>query len=389
VRTSELSLLYGWVPAKDVPALTRKTDTLTGKVVFLKFEEPTHENAAPVALRERGLLSKFQMLTVLRGVPSYFELDPTIIFACLFVVMYGMMFGDVGEGPIISLLGALFIKRGKGFMGISRSGINKLGWIMVFSGISAAFFGILYGEVFLYESSLLVGLRQALRLPALGPLTDIDKVLQMMVIALVFGVMSLVLALALGFTNKLRREGPIEAILSGKGLLGIIFYVTGVVLAYDVVIGGMNIQVFLYPSNLPLTLVCVSAIFLVLLSPLMLSLIRKRKRSRTETIFEGFGEAIETFIGFLANSFSYLRLAAFAMAHAALGLAAVLLLPFAGPIVAYVMMNVIGILIEGFAVGIQTVRLLFYEFSTKFYTGGGMRYRPLKLAASFQRAQGL
>jgi V/A-type H+-transporting ATPase subunit I len=380
-------LLYGWVPAKYVPVLKEKTETLTGKIAYLKFVEPTHEKPAPVALRENGVLSKFQMLTVLRGVPGYFEVDPTIIFALLFVVMYGMMFGDVGEGLIISLWGAVFVKRAKGFMGISRSGINKLGWIMVFSGISAAFFGILYGDAFLYQSDLLFGLRQALHLPALGPLTDIDKITQMMVIALLFGVISLLLALTLGFTNKFLREGPAEAILSGKGLLGIILYVTGVVLVYRVVSGGMNIDVFLYPSNLPLTVVCITAIFLVLLSPLMLSIIRRRRRNRAETIFEGFGEAIETFIGLLANSFSYLRLAAFAMAHAALGLAAVMLSPIAGSIAAYVMMNVIGVLIEGFAVGIQSMRLLFYEFSTKFYVGEGMRYRPLKLNTIFVRPQ--
>jgi V/A-type H+-transporting ATPase subunit I len=325
------------------------------------------------------------MLTVLRGVPGYFELDPTVIFACLFVLMYGMMFGDVGEGLIITLWGALFVWRRKGFMGISPSGINKLGWIMIFSGICAAFFGILYGEAFLYEAPALVSLRDALHLPALGPLTDINKVMQMMVIALVFGVIALVLALTLGLTNKIIREGPIEAIMSGKGLLGIILYVTGVVLVVNIVKGGINIEAFLYPSNLPLTLVCVAAVLLIFLSPFTLSLIQKRKANMTEKIFEGFGEAIETFIGLLANSFSYLRLAAFAMAHAALGLAAVMLSQTTGPIASYVMMNIIGIFIEGFVVGIQSIRLLFYEFSTKFYTGEGMRYNPLTLTASFEK----
>jgi V/A-type H+-transporting ATPase subunit I len=117
----------------------------------------------------------------------------------------------------------------------------------------------------------------------------------------------------------------------------------------------------------------------------LVSIFQKHESHLVEKIFEGFGEAIELFIGLLANSFSYIRIAAFALVHAALGISAALLSLTAGQIVAYILMNFIAIILEGFVVGIQSLRLLYYEFSTKFYSGGGVVYKPLKLTATFEK----
>ncbi|MCP8315544.1 MAG: hypothetical protein H3Z52_06305 [archaeon] len=384
-RTKSLSLLRGWIPVEKSDALKDKVETLTGKVMYLKFEKPKHEETVPTKLRDKGVLSKFELLTILRGVPDYFEINPTPIFMILFVLMYGMMFGDFGEGIVISLLGAFFATRKKAVLGISRRGINKLGWIMIFSGAVATFFGLLYGEVFLMESHLLEEVRHSLGLPALGPLSEMEKITQMIVIALIFGVVQLAISLSLGFVNRLLREGVIEAVFNGKGLLGLVYYITGVLLTVNIVQGGMRLDAFLYPQNIPLTAICLTSLILILLSPLLVSILKKHEFHLMEKIFEGFGEAIEIFIGLLANSFSYLRIAAFAVAHAALGLSAVMLSQMAGEIVGYLLMNFIGILIEGFVVGIQTIRLLYYEFSTKFYSGGGVVYRPLTLTKTFEK----
>jgi len=189
----------------------------------------------------------------------------------------------------------------------------------------------------------------------------------------------------LGFVNRLLREGVIEAVFNGKGLLGLIYYITGVFLTVNIVQGGMRLDAFLYPQNIPLTAVCLISLLLMGGSPFFISILKKHEFHLAEKVFEGFGEVIEIFIGLLANSFSYLRIAAFAVAHAALGLSAVMLSQMAGEIAGYLLMNVIGILIEGFVVGIQTIRLLYYEFSTKFYSGGGVVYRPLTLSTTFEK----
>ncbi|MEM3518356.1 MAG: V-type ATPase 116kDa subunit family protein [Nitrososphaerales archaeon] len=384
-RTKSLSLLRGWIPVEKSNILKEKVESLTGKVMYLKFEEPKHEEVIPVKLRDKGILAKFELLTILRGIPGYFEINPTPIFMILFVLMYGMMFGDFGEGIVISLLGAFFATRKKAVLGIGRNAINKLGWIMIFSGISAIFFGLLYGEAFLYHSHLLEEVRHSLGLPALGPLSEMEKITQMIVIALIFGAIQLTIALGLGFLNRLLKEGPVEAIFNGRGLLGLVLYVTGVFLIINVIQSGMRIEAMLYPENIPLTAICLVSLMLIFGSPVIASILGKHKVHLTEKVMEGFGEGLETFLSFIANSFSYLRVAAFAIAHAALGLSAEMLSHMTGPIVGYLAMNVIGILIEGFVVGIQTMRLLYYEFSTKFYSGGGVVYKPMTLPITFEK----
>jgi len=384
-RTKSLSLLRGWIPVKKRDALEDKVEALTGKVMYLKFEEPKHEEAIPTKLRDKGILSKFELLTLLRGIPDYYEINPTPIFMVLFVLMYGIMFGDLGGGIVISLLGVFFTSRKKAFLGIGRRSINRLGWIMIFSGAVAAFFGVLYGEVFLFESHLLEEIRSALYLPALGPLSEPEKLTQMIVVSLIFGVIQLIVALGFGFVNKLSKEGLVEAVFNGKGLLGLIYYISGVILAVNIISGGMNINTLLYPENIPFVAICLASLALIFFSPLIVSILKKHKSHLIEKIFEGFGEAIEIFIGLLANSFSYIRVAAFALVHAALGISAAMLSQTASPIVGYLLMNFIAIALEGFVVGIQSLRLLYYEFSTKFYTGGGVVYRPLKLTATFEK----
>ena len=384
-RTKSLSLLRGWVPAEKSDVLKDKVEALTGKVMYLKFEKPKHEEIIPTKLRDKGILSKFELLTLLRGIPDYYEINPTPIFMMLFVLMYGMMFGDLGGGIVISLLGAFFASRKKAVLGISRRSINRLGWIMILSGAVATFFGLLYGEVFLFESHLLEEVRDALYLPALGPLSVPEKLTQMIVIALIFGIVQLIVALGFGFLNRLSKEGLVEAVFNGKGLLGLIYYISGVILAVNIIRGGMNIYTLLYPENIPFVAICLTALILIFFSPLLVSIFKKHEFHLVEKIFEGFGEAIEIFIGLLANSFSYIRVAAFALVHAALGISAAMLSQTASPIVGYLLMNFIAIALEGFVVGIQSLRLLYYEFSTKFYSGGGTVYRPLKLTTTFEK----
>ncbi|MCP8304013.1 MAG: hypothetical protein H3Z50_00850 [archaeon] len=388
-RTKSLSLLHGWIPVEKRDVLKDKVEALTEKVMYLKFEKPKHEEVVPTKLRDKGFLSKFELLTVLRGIPNYNEINPTPIFMILFILMYGIMFGDLGGGIVLLLLGVFFISRKGGLLGIGRRSINKLGWIMIVSGAAGAFFGLLYGEVFLFESHLLEEVREALHLPALGLLVEhepnVNRINQMIVIALIFGVIQLIVGLGFGFVNKFLKEGLVEAVFNGKGLLGLIYFISGVILTINIIGAGFDINAFLYPENLPFVAISLSSLILIFLSPLLVSIFKKREIHLVERIFEGFGEAIELFIGLLANSVSYIRIAAFALVHAALGISALLLSQTAGVIVAYLLMNFIAIILEGFIVGIQSLRLLYYEFSTKFYMGDGEVYRPLKLKVTFEK----
>jgi V/A-type H+-transporting ATPase subunit I len=103
-----------------------------------------------------------------------------------------------------------------------------------------------------------------------------------------------------------------------------------------------------------------------------------------QAIFELF----ETLVSFLSNSLSYVRVGAFAVAHVGLSAVVFILAGLAGPShsIGYWLVIVLGNLFivgfEGLIVGIQTMRLEYYEFFSKFFTGGGMRYDPLTLLST-------
>jgi V/A-type H+-transporting ATPase subunit I len=99
----------------------------------------------------------------------------------------------------------------------------------------------------------------------------------------------------------------------------------------------------------------------------------------SEALMEGVGEFIEMFLSYLTNSISYVRLGAFAVAHVALAEVAYILSPSIGFLPSYLLFNILVIILEGFSAGIQSVRLIFYEFSTKFYRDEGRLFRPLRI----------
>jgi V/A-type H+-transporting ATPase subunit I len=180
---------------------------LTNGVLYLTLEDPRGGEEVPVELSNRGLLKNFELLTTARGVPDYRDIDPTLIYAALFPVMYGMMFGDIGDGLIILVWGLLFYRMRKSFLGLSKRAINRLGIIMMIGGFSA----------------------------------------------MIFGVFQLGLALTLNIVKNV-SEGEIrEAIFSGKGVIGLIYYIIGVILAYRLILGGIQLNAFLSPENEPLT----------------------------------------------------------------------------------------------------------------------------------------
>lgn len=362
VRTKSRSLIYGWIPSDKIDSFQTQ---IQKEKCSLKFEDPTPTDNVPVQLKNKGLLGIMEPFTYRQGVPNYFEIDPTPIYTILYVLMFGMMFGDIGDGVVFIVVGFLLIRLKRSLLTFSPNGLRKLGKILIACGLSAILFGFFYGELFVMEIMHPI---------LLSPLKDITKI---MVIALTFGVAQITLALILNITNKIRRKQTIKAVFSGHGIVGLTYYLAGVAAAIAF-ISELNLSVFLRQDIMPFTFIAVLSLALILLSPVIETVIERKKARLSEKLIEGFGGGLETFITSLANSVSYIRLAAFAIAHGALGLAAVILSSITGPIASYVLINIIVFFVDGFAVLIQSLRLMYYEFSTKFYIGDGTQYKPFK-----------
>ncbi|HDN01592.1 MAG TPA: hypothetical protein ENF42_01310 [Candidatus Bathyarchaeota archaeon] len=363
-RSGGRTTIIGWIPkskSEDLRKITRKVSAERGAVIF---SEPDKSVEPPVLVSEKGPLRDFQLLMNLRGKPKYNEVNPTPIVAILYPIMFGMMFGDVGQGLVFVILGLLFKKMRKSFLGLPVRAIQRIGGILLYSGICSVIFGFLYGEVFLKEDLLSPIL--------LSPLHDQEK---MIVIALLFGVSQIIIGLLMGLINHIIEGNIFEALFGFQGLAGMIYYVGGVILAIDFVKEGMTLGVF--RENLPITLTVLAALVTVMLAPIAEAVI-KREGSIVESLMTGFSHTLEMFLGFLANSVSYVRLAALAIAHGALGIAAAILSQMAGSL-GFILINTLVILIEGLSTLIQSMRLIYYEFLTKFYVGGGKPFRPFHL----------
>ena len=363
-RTETLSLVHGWVPAAQEEPLKNAAAASTNGATLIKFDNPAPDENPPVRSSHRGIAGSFELFTKLRGIPEYSEIDPTLIVTVLFTIMYGMMFGDIGQGAVLLVMGLIFSRLQRGLLGIPARGMRMLGGVLATCGASAMFFGALYGEFFLSE--------------AFHPLllNPIQGQTMMIIAALLFGVAQLSVGLVLKIINMLRKRAMIEAAFGGVRLL---YYGAGVVLAVKYA-ASMSFSVF--TDNLWLTGLALVCLLLVFLSPAIEDAV-KHELKIGEGIMKGVSEFIETFLSYLSNSISYVRLAAFAIAHSALGIAAIILGSSMGVLPGFIVMNLLAMTIEPLGVFIQCMRLTYYEFFTKFYSGTGVAYRPFSLPRVF------
>ena len=370
IRTKTRSLIHGWIPCDKVEALQSQLEEVVPKEdIYIKVEEPKPEDSVPVENKSGGILKAFELFTSMQGTPNYFEVNPTAVYAILYVVMFGIMFGDIGAGIVLIVLGTLISRMRRGLFAFSHNTTKQIAHILIACGILSVVFGFVYGEFFLVRTPF----------PSLlNPLTNIEEII---VIALAFGVAQIILSLVLNIINMVRRKEPLKMILGERGIVGLTFYISGVVVAYAF-IRQRNLDAFFQGDTTIFSSIALASLALVFLSPLIESLLRKESAPVSRKLLEGFGVGLESFIAFIANSVSYIRLAAFAIAHEAIGLAATVLGAVLGSILSLALLNLLDFGVEGFAAFIQSLRLMYYEFSTRFFLRDGIPYEPFKISSA-------
>jgi len=344
-----LAYLAGWVPANEVADLEQRLR----QSLSLPFEltsrdpRPDERHLVPSVPVRNRLLVPFAMLVKQYGIPQYGEVDPTTLFAVTFLLMFGTMFGDVGQGAVIAGLAWWF--RGK---------MGRFYLFGVLAGLSSMAFGFLFGSIFGYEHVL----------PALWMSPLHDPIL-MLTLALGWGVLFLGMACTLAIYNRLAIRNWSGALFGHHGAVNLIFYLS-------LVWGGLNVAQGNGFGNLSTILVIASLSVLAwhgwqhIDAPVM------------EKVLVVFIETLETIIGYVSNTLSFLRVAAFSLNHVALAIAIFTLaemMSLFGHIVTIVLGNVFMIVLEGGIVMIQVLRLEFYEGFARYFSGDGHEFAPLKL----------
>ncbi|RLE73487.1 MAG: hypothetical protein DRJ37_00095 [Thermoprotei archaeon] len=366
VRRVRVSIAEGWIPSRYIENFKELLESTVPRVLYMRIRKALKGEPVPRLIQLKGFRGQIAKITLMRGVPSYWEIDPTLIFTALFTTMYGMMFGDIGLGAIIAVFGILIRRAKEGFLGMSKAGIKALSTLSLLCGVSAIIFGALYGVSFLVEIWKPI---------LLSPLHNLNEIIGM---ALLFGALQLILSMILNIVNCIKMREFFEAIFGARGVAGLIFYISGVYIAYNIVISGFNLGVAASSSLLPFTAVVIGVMLLIPLTFILKGIMTKH----SEYMIHGVIEILELIIEYPANSLSYIRLAAFALAHEAFGILAEALAEFLGYAPSIIFSNVLVLMIEGFAVGIQALRLTYYEFSTKFFKGEGILFEPITVPVS-------
>lgn len=358
-------ILCGWVPADQAEKLRAELER--DKNTFFVIEDNNeHLNSMPpTKLKNPSLFRPFEMFVRMYGLPAYNEFDPTLLIAVTYSIFFGFMFGDVGQGLLL-LIGGLLLYRFKKM---------DLAAIVACCGFFSTIFGTLFGSVFGFEDVI-----PALWLKPTEAMTDlpfVGRLNTVFVVAIAAGMGIILFTMILNMISSFRTCDTEKTWFDTNGLAGFIFYLS------------LAVTVVLYMSGKPLPATVVLVIMFVI--PLLLvffkepltAIVEKRseKISGTPGMFfvQGFFELFEVLLSYFSNTLSFVRVGAFAVSHAAM-MEVVLMLGGAEtgnlsiPVIVLGNLFVCGM--EGLIVGIQVLRLEYYELFSRFYKGSGREFKP-------------
>ena len=361
---SGLYLLTGWIP-EDTLARTRGVLEKEAPKTAIHIEEigemPFTGIRVPTLLQNLPLVRAFQDVVSLYSLPAYGEMDPSFFVAVSFCLFFGFMFGDVGHGLVLAVGATLFQRRGI----LSKS----MGTVLKSAGTASVIFGFLYGSVFGIE-----GLVPTLWI---SPMEDMNRLLA---VSIGVGVAVITLGMVLNMIACYRSRDFGRMLFDGRGLAGVVLYLSLAGAGYAAMTG----------ASLPGPPWAAWALPAALLAVIVLRDVLARVLLKQQTHGEESGglyafEVLHNLMSFLSNTASFVRLAAFALNHVGLSLAVMMLsdmvrnLPggILFKVVLLVTGNVVIVGLEGLIVFIQTLRLEYYEFFSKFYRGGGRAFRPV------------
>lgn len=349
--TGSLAVFSGWAPAQAVAALEQQLHHSLHFPFALEVRDPTPEERSlvPTVVTTNPLLRPFATLVQQYGIPHYGEIDPTPLFALTFLLMFGMMFGDVGHGAVIALASWL-----------ARHRLQSFAYFGIAAGGSSLLFGLIFGSIFGVEDWL----------PALWMAPLHDPIL-MLKVALLWGILFIVVACGLGIYNRWISGQRQAALLAPHGAVNLLFYL-------GFIAGGFGLAQHgafgLWPA------------LIVIGSLLTLAGYQWRHLSGPtgEKLLVVFIETLDTVIVYLSNTLSFLRVSAFSMNHAALALAIFTLaemLGSFGTLLTLIFGNLFILVLEGGIVMIQVMRLQYYEGFSRYFSGDGQAFAPLRLRA--------
>jgi V/A-type H+-transporting ATPase subunit I len=394
-RTENVSILSGWIPAtecQNVEAGIRAACKGRCYLEWVEARKATEEGMTPpVSMKNPRILAPFQTLVTNFGIPQYGSIDPTPFVAVAYLCMFGLMFGDSGHGLVLILVGIGSLLRSR------KAGKSEtLSWLILYCGMAAVVSGLLFGSFFgrplfpplwFNYHGIVAGEAVTIR-------GSIRTVYDILGITIRFGILVMATGFLINWINLFLKKQWMQLIFDKAGIAGGWVYAAGTWVAFYFVAHRYK---ELPPIGILLPVLGVPTLLLGIKSPLSYIINKKtgsghgdkRKKFSISLLLEFFMDwlvdILEVYSGYLANTLSFMRVAGLGIAHVSLMAAffqiAGMVSPNGGISVAGVLVliagNVLVIALEGLSAGIQSLRLNYYEFFSKYFNSTGRAYSPI------------
>ena len=386
--TSLVYRITGWIPESDSHQMMNDLDKLTEGRIAIRVYQPQEvpsvargEEKVPVKLTHGKLVGAFERMIFSYGSPLYGNIDPTPFVAIFFTLLFGIMFGDAGQGLVFFIAGLLMA-----FKVVKAGGWNKFAPIFMAIGCSSMIMGLLTGEFFATESVLepfarwVTGLfgeprERILDFSPTGP-AYIKMIFGIFGVTIGIGFIINTVGLIINIINNITHRHFGKAFFGKTGLAGACFF-------WYVVALVIRIAAFKHsPAVYDWVIIGLFVFFAAFGEPFERLVDGERpvlENGVGAMVIGGVVEIIELVSTYLSSSISFVRVGAFALSHAVLGYIIYTMTEMVGGIGGVLILiigNAIVIVLEGMIVAIQVVRLQYYEFFSKFFNETGREFKP-------------
>ncbi len=365
--------MTGFIPKKNSKSFEEIFESIPSVSIVIAPPDADSQLVPPTKLKNGIFSSPFSMLVEMYGLPSYNGINPTAFFAFTYTLLFGLMFGDMGQGLVIFVIGLI----------VSKFMKNSAGGILSRVGVSSMIFGFMYGSVFGYEN-LLDPVYHAFGWKG-KPLHVFEQTNFILISAVALGVVLITISILLNIIMGFKQKNYEKAIFGSNGIVGLTFYLS-------VVIGvALTLMFDIQVLTLPYILCLVVLPLLLMFFRVPLSNYVKYKKTHTDDeeqegigtfIAENFFELFEFLLSYVTNTMSFLRVGGFILSHAGMMLVVMTLAETVSkgvsPLIV-VIGNVFVMAMEGMIVAIQAIRLEFYEIFSRFYEGDGKPFVPVRV----------
>ncbi|HKL47638.1 MAG TPA: V-type ATPase 116kDa subunit family protein [Candidatus Izemoplasmatales bacterium] len=358
--------INGFVEKENIDKLKEHFGRLEDVNIEIRPADSDNRLTPPTKLKNNWFTKPFGMFVEMYGVPGYKDMDPTMVVAITYSLLFGIMFADVGQGLVLAILSFVLYKKTK--MSLAGVGIRI--------GLSSAFFGVFFDSVF-GEHGLIAPMFESLGISAL-PLHAMDpnSTMTLLIGTVALGSLIILISMMINIRTAFKAKHYANALFSPNGIAGFVLY--GFVL---------TAVAFMFLTNIDL----LSPLFIIpfAILPLVLILFKEPLERLMEghKLFPGgfggffteaFFETFETVLSYITNTMSFLRVGGFVLSHAGMMLVVFSLMEMFGPVgatITFIVGNLFVMALEGLIVGIQVLRLEFYEMFSRYFEGNGIPFK--------------